>query len=286
MAKKERDMLAHETKKSGAVFQGALIGAILCVVALVGMFCLVSALLSGCGGGGDNDGPVYNGNGVCVKNCSPDECPECGYLDGEGNCVTDNCNVAGDGSVVTPDGYNGADQPNYGDNGSGPQADTEPYVCPESEPPKACAPVGTWEAKCTYYDGPDANLCDKGAYVGEYCSTDAECQKVPPDAWPPCVCWGLPCLLVGKWECPSGSVMDFTDMEFYDNGDGYCRMHFPQYPSGDLYNKPGDDHVQRPPSGEPVEEKYTVLDNGNQLLGESPDGDGIYFYTCTKLVEE
>lgn len=254
----KRDSFATAVKVLIFIFG---VGVVLAVVCLYAIF-------SGCGGGGsDSSSPVYDENGVCV-----------------------NCNGNGDASVLPEDGYIYPSR-----DISSPKPD---YIAPQCKVPtdpeikKMCMP---YKAKNTYCAEPGTDYSPPlpctgkdcycyGPWVLEEisCSTDAECQVVPCTDWPPEVCWGLPCMLVGKWQCPSGSVMDFTDMEFYDNGDGYCRMHFPQYPSGDLYNKPGEDHVQRPPSGDPVEEKYTVLDGGSQLLGDGSTGT----YTCTKLVEE
>ncbi len=220
----------------------------------------VYAIFSGCGGGGlDNGGsPMYDENGVCV-----------------------NCN--GDGWVMSEDGYiqQGHDSvPTYADGKPIPQPDTTPYVCPVSDPPEMCMPKEALQGECgNMGDGPK---CYFGFMAGKPCTSDAECKKVPLDAYPPCVCWGLPCQLVGKWNCGESSIRDYTDIEFYDNGDGYCRIH--TQTGGDLYFKPGDDHFQFPPSG-PFEVKCTFLDGGNQLLGQSSSAGGNQ-YTCTKLVEE
>ena len=123
----------------------------------------VYAIFSGCGGGGlDNGGsPMYDENGVCV-----------------------NCN--GDGWVMSEDGYiqQGHDSvPTYADGKPIPQPDTTPYVCPVSDPPEMCMPKEALQGECgNMGDGPK---CYFGFMAGKPCTSDAECKKVPLDAYPP-----------------------------------------------------------------------------------------------------
>lgn len=250
--------------------------------AVFGLLTFFLCFLTQCGesGGSNNSAPVYDENGNCTENCG------------------DN----GDASVTPMDGYYPT-----GDSCNGDTCSPKPdYVAPPCKVPtdpkikKMCMPYWTQISKCLStwdYDvlcgSPEDGLDGKDCYCyGEKaydpktngakpCDTVADCQPIACEEWPPEVCCGLPCMLVGKWDC-EGYINDLTDAEFYDNGDGYCRIHSPTDPNDDLYYKPGDDHVQRPPSGGPIEEKYTVLDGGSQLLGDGSAGT----FTCTKMVEE
>lgn len=271
-----------------------LVGA---MIALALIFA-ASFLTQGCGSGSGSGEPVYNENGVCVENCSPDECPPCRYIDNTGNCVTANC--ASDGIVYPP-----GDTCDH-DGCYEPQKDHVAPPCKVPTDPKIkemCMPYWAQISKCfsTWdydvlcgspedgLDGKDCYCYGEKAYDPEtkgakLCNSQDDCREkmVTCEEWPPEVCWGLPCMLVGKWDCPS-STYDDTDLEFYDNGDGYCRIHYPKSDS-DFYFKPGDDHVQRPPSG-PAEIEYSLSEDGSQLFGGTGGPDPSP-YTCTKVVEE
>ncbi len=256
---------------------GVIIAAIIAGLAVVGAIMLVGALLSatGCGdGGGSDNAPIYDENGVCV-----------------------NCNDNGDASVLQEDGYiyPSGDTCNGDTCSPHPQIDSVTGACEAIKagkiPPEECRPKEAKEARCIFYDyktdsNPDCDLsqtdhcwCSGGFYDQNDCSSQSPCQKITCEQWPPEVCWGLPCMLVGKWDCEG--YMNLTDAEFYDNGDGYCRIHSPTAPNDDLYYKPGDDHVQRPPSG-PPEEKYTLLGDGSQLKIDYGNNSVI----CPKMAEE
>lgn len=301
----EGDVFAAEVKAWFMDGAKAMVGAI---VALVLIFA-ASFLIQGCGGGGSGNGsPIYEG-GDCV-NCGNGDAsvmPEDGIIYTPGDsCNGDTCAPtpqydttigaceaikAGKKppEVCTPQVYKGAKCSKfdgacekggeaycfeYDDDGVCTDGDVPCYIASQGNPSLQCV---SDKADCA--DGNTSGICAHYPIIKE-CASNNDCS-VPCDAWPPEVCWGLPCLLVGKWDC-DGYINDLTDAEFYDNGDEYCRIHSPADPNDDLYYKPGDDHVQRPPSGEPVEEKYTVLDGGSQLKGDGSAGT----FNCTKLVEE
>lgn len=249
------------------------------VTALVlGILMLVILTLHSCGGGGsDNGTPIYE-DGECVQNCLS-ECPACGrfiYIDGQKLCSVENCVNTGDGWVAVADGYYPPGDSSYTTN-----PDTEPYVCPVKEPPKMCTPKEAEEARCIFYDyktdsNPDCDLsqtdncwCSGGFYDQVDCSSQSFCQKVPPDAWPPCVCWEF-CGFLGEWDCPA-SVWAFSFLP--DQGDGLC--HFGSSGEGAL-GKPGDPNPRYPLDGEP-EQSYVISPDG-QTLTELTSG-----VTCTKL---
>jgi len=250
----------------------------------------VYALTQGCGSSGNN-APIYDENGQCTANCNGEGdvsvVPEDGIIYPLGDtCNNDTC------SGKPPSMITGACEAIKA-------GKKMPEVCTPQEYKEAnCGPIsvdncqndqffewpspGAGQCKTTVCSTAYHDICpseDDECHVpkSSICITDAECQKVPCEAMPPEVCWGLPCMFVGKWNCHT-SVHDYTNLEFYDNGDGYCRI---ENLNGYLYYKPGADHVQWPPSG-PFENKYALLDGESQLETTTDNGT----YTCTKLAEE
>ncbi|KKR99303.1 MAG: hypothetical protein UU49_C0008G0023 [Candidatus Magasanikbacteria bacterium GW2011_GWC2_41_17] len=266
----------------------------------IAIVCLY-ALTQGCGSS-SNGSPVYETD-ACGYKCS-DECPACGYIE-NGICMLNNCVNNGDGWVSATDGYiyPPGDTCNFDTCSGKPPLSMITGACEAikagKKPPEMCMPYWAQITKCITTDetaphlalcgspedsmnGKDCYCYGKNAYDPEtegakLCSTKDDCLQIACEEWPPEVCWGLPCMLVGKWSCPA-SVHDYSNLEFYDNGDGYCRI---ENLNGYLYYKPGDDHVQWPPFGS-FEYKYALLDGGSQLETTADNGT----YICTKLADE
>lgn len=238
---------------------------------VIGVLTLVILTLHSCGGGGDTgNSSVYDENGNCLENC--------------GN---------GDGYVSSPDnGQPSGDTPStYADGKPIPQPDTEPYVCPAKESASEICFLDL-KSKCITTDeaAPSQTLCGspedglkgKDCYCcyGPYaydeqtggaksCTTQKQCQQIPPDSWPPCVCWDF-CGFLGEWDCPS-SVWAFSFLP--DQGDGLC--HFGSSGEGAL-GKPGDPNPRYPLDGEP-EQSYVISPDGQTLT------ELTSMVTCTKL---
>ncbi len=215
-------------------------------LAIAGLLALLTLLVittARCGGSGGSP-PIYSDSGVCVANCPDTNGPDNGK----------------DGNTDGKDGIN----PDLADNGGGDQTqvdgsneETAPYVCPDpANPPEVCKPKTAKEAYCSTYGG---QYCVHGFFEDQPCTTDAECQQVPADKWPPCVCWEF-CGFISKWQCPS-SVWEFKGF-LPDEGDGLC--HFDPQGGYPILGKPGDPNVRYPLEGEP-KESFVLSPDGEIL---------------------
>jgi len=210
---------------------------------LVGNGVFYLPFLLGCGGGGGGNPPVYDDDGVCVQNCLPDEN---GRDNGPGN---DNRQDAKD---LSTDGVTD-------------QAEVEPYVCPSDIPPpgqyEACMPKEAKEAHCGLDETTGKNVCYNGFHSNQPCTTDAECQEVPRDKWPPCVCWEFCGFLEKKWDCGGGTSNPFTlSWDPNQPKDGLCHL-IP----GQAVGKPGDPIPRYPLIGE-MKEGYSLDEDGTLHL--------------------
>ncbi len=200
---------------------------------------LLMLLMTRCGGNGSSP-PAYNDQGVCVANCPNDN--------GTDNGVDINGTDGKDGSVNDQSDVNGGDQTQTDVS----TEETVAYVCPDpANPPEVCKPKEYKEAYC------GGGYCSSGEH--QSCLTDAECQQVPADKWPPCVCWEF-CGFISKWQCPS-SVWEFKGF-LPDEGDGLC--HFDPQGGYPILGKPGDPNVRYPLEGEP-KESFVLSPDGEIL---------------------
>ncbi|MBI5023308.1 MAG: hypothetical protein HZC05_04095, partial [Candidatus Magasanikbacteria bacterium] len=213
--------------------------------------------------------------------------PACGYIE-NGICMLNNCTYNGDSWVGIDNGSLPGDSvPTYADGKPIPPMNTTPYVCPNPDkPPKVCMPKVAEDARCIFYDyktdsNPDCDLsqtdhcwCSGGFYDQTDCSSQSLCQKVPPEAYPPCVCWEF-CGYAGEWRCSDTVSINVTIAESTDGS--YCAIDINEG-AFKLIGKPNEP-PPRYPLDNPVS-SLTLTENGVNY-----SEDNSYTWHCTAVTE-
>lgn len=152
------------------------------------------------------------------------------------------------------------------------KCEVKPYECPSDIPPpeqrEACMPAEAKDTGCAY-DEYGVARCYRGFHEGDPCSSDAECQAVPADKWPPCVCWQF-CGYAGEWDCEG----DPLNLSISKSTDGtYCEI------KGNTYyhfiGLPND-----PPPRYPLDNPVHYIELTTEGLNFK--GDGSHIFQCTR----